>query len=92
MRRLLAASVSGLILLLAAPAALAADYPPKAVKSGVVRRAAPPAPVINVVPGEDSLAGTGLDTSVELGLGAGLILVGGTVLLVVRRRRGTVRS
>jgi hypothetical protein len=92
MRRVLAAIVFGLVLLIVAPAALADDYPPEPVTSGVSQRAAAPAPAVDLEEAEDSLAGTGFDGIVKLGVGAGLILVGSTALLVGRRRRSTVRS
>jgi hypothetical protein len=95
MRRLLAAIIFGLVLLVAAPAALAAegDYPPEAGSSGVVRHDPAPGPAVDPqLAGEDSLAGTGSDVAGELGVGAGLILLGSTTLLLVRRRRGMARA
>ena len=94
MRRLLATIIFGLVLLMA-PAALAAegDYPPEAASAGVERHAQAPGPVVDfTVSEEDGLAGTGWDVAGELGVGAGLILLGGTVLLLVRRRGGMSRA
>ena len=95
MHRLLAAIIFGMVLLVTAPAALAAegDYPPEAASAGVERHAQAPGPVVDfTVSEEDGLAGTGWDVAGELGVGAGLILLGGTVLLLVRRRGGLVRG
>ena len=95
MRRLLATTIFGLVLLLMAPAALAAegDYPPEAVSSGVVRHAPASGPVVDPqLAGEDSLAGTGFDFAGAVGVGVGLILLGGTALLLLRRRGGMARA
>jgi hypothetical protein len=90
MRRLLAATIFGLVMLVTAPAALADDYPPPPPSSGVSQRATPPAPVVESEQVDDGLALTGTDVTRELGVGAALILLGGTILLIGRRRRGTI--
>ena len=95
MRRLLAAIIFGMVLLVTAPAALAAegDYPPEGASAGVERHAQAPGPVVDfTATDEDGLAWTGLDVAAEVGVGAGLMLLGGTVLLLVRRRGGMSRA
>ena len=95
MHRLLAAIIFGMVLLVTAPAALAAegDYPPEAASAGVERHAQAPGPVVDfTATDEDGLAWTGLDVAGEVGVGAGLMLLGGTVLLLVRRRGGMSRA
>ena len=96
MHRLLAAIIFGMVLLVTAPAALAAegDYPPEAASAGVKRHVQAPGPVVDftATEKEDGLAWTGLDVAGEVGVGAGLMLLGGTVLLLVRRRGGMSRA
>jgi hypothetical protein len=95
MRRVLAGIIFGLVLVVTAPAALAAeaDYPPQAGKSGVARRAPAAAPTVeSQLAEEGGLAGTGSDLADELAFGGGLIVLGGLVLLLRRRRGGAVRG
>lgn len=80
MRGLLVAVALGLVVLVGVPAAHAADYPPGSPGIGIPGRPAPGQPT-------GILPRTGNDMSYELGIGAGLILVGGTILVVTRRRR-----
>jgi LPXTG-motif cell wall-anchored protein len=98
MRRVLAGIIFGLLLVITAPAALAAeaDYPPQAGKSGVVRRA-PAAPTVESAVESQlgqggGLARTGFDITDELAFAGGLIVLGGLVLLRRRRRGGAVRG
>jgi LPXTG-motif cell wall-anchored protein len=79
-RRLLAVVTLGLVVLLGVPAAHAAEYPPGSPGTGISTRPAAPGQVLE-------LAETGGDITRELGIGAGLIVVGGTLLIVTRRRR-----
>ena len=98
MRRVLAGIIFSLVLVITAPAALAAeaDYPPQAGKSGVVQRA-PAAPTVESAVESQlaeggGLAGSGFDVADELAFGGGLIVLGGLVLLLRRRRGGAVRG
>ena len=81
MRRLVAVMVFALLVLVVVPAARAADYPPGSPGTGISTRQARAGQSL------DGLARTGTDITHELGIGAGLIVVGGTILLVTRRRR-----
>jgi hypothetical protein len=92
MRRLLAAVIIGLILLLSVPAAYASDYPPRSSGGpGVLQRKAAPAAESAVVEQRydgGSLAWTGSDAMRNLfGLAAGLLIPGSVILIVARRRR-----
>lgn len=106
MRRLLATVVFGLVLLVAAPAAQASqasDYPPRTSGSGIFRRAPAPAPPPTSPPApppaaisrqrpQSDLVRTGGDAMRELGVGTGLVVLGGAILIVTRRRRVAVRG
>ena len=95
MRRVVAALIFSLVLMITASAALAAeaDYPPQPANSGVVRRAPAAAPAVDFqLAGEGSLARTGSDLADELAFGGGVILLGGIVLFLGWRRRGAVRG
>jgi hypothetical protein len=95
MRRVVAALIFSLVLMITASAALAAeaDYPPQPANSGVARRAPAAAPAIDFQLAEEgSLARTGSDVADELAFGGGLILLGGIVLFLGRRWRGAVRG
>jgi LPXTG-motif cell wall-anchored protein len=97
MRRVVAALIFSLVLMITASAALAAeaDYPPQPANSGVARRAPAAAPTIDSQLAEEgSLARTGSDVADELAFGGGLILLGGIVLFLGQRRRrsGAVRG
>jgi LPXTG-motif cell wall-anchored protein len=81
LRRFVAVTVFALLVLVVVPAARAADYPPGSPGTGISTRKARPGQPL------DDLARTGTDITHELGIGAGLIVIGGTVLLVTRRRR-----
>ena len=81
MRRFVAVTVFALLVLVVVPAARAADYPPGSPGTGISTRQAQTGQPLN------GLAQTGTDLTHELGIGAGLIVVGGTILLVTRRRR-----
>jgi LPXTG-motif cell wall-anchored protein len=81
LRRFVASIVFALLVLVAVPAARAADYPPGSPGSGISSRQAQAGQSL------DGLAQTGTDLTHELGIGAGLIVIGGTILLVTRRRR-----
>jgi LPXTG-motif cell wall-anchored protein len=81
LRRLVAVMVFALLVLVVVPAARAADYPPGSPGTGISTRQARPGQSL------DGLARTGNDITPELGIGAGLIVIGGTILLVTRRRR-----
>jgi LPXTG-motif cell wall-anchored protein len=93
MRRLLAAVVFGLVLLVAVPTVQAKDYPPEQAGGGVFRRppapAVPPAAISQQRP-ESDLAQTGSDASRNLGVGVSLVVLGSAILVVTRRRRGAV--
>jgi hypothetical protein len=94
MRRPLAAVIVGLILLLSVPAAYASDYPPHSSGgTGVLQRNAAPAAQSAVVEQRydgGGLARTGSDAMRNLlGLAAGLLVPGSLILVVARRRRAT---
>jgi LPXTG-motif cell wall-anchored protein len=80
-RQLLVAIVLGLVVLVGAPAAGAADYPPGSPGVGVPNRSA--------TGSTSALPRTGGDLTRELSLGAALLVAGGTILFVTRRRRGS---
>jgi hypothetical protein len=95
MRRVVTVLIFSLVLMITASAALAAeaDYPPQPANSGVARRAPAAAPTIDSQLAEEgSLARTASDVADELAFGGGLILLGGIVLFLGRRRRGAVRG
>jgi LPXTG-motif cell wall-anchored protein len=79
-RGLLVAVALAFVMLVGGPAASAdeSDYPPGPPGIGVPGRPAPPEP---------ELATTGTEVRHGLALGAGLIVTGGAILIVVRRRR-----
>jgi LPXTG-motif cell wall-anchored protein len=83
-RRLLVAVTLGLVVLVGAPTAHAADYPPKSPGIGIPSRPTP----AGQPTGAGGLPATGSNNlGNELGIGAGLIVAGGTILVVTRRRR-----
>ncbi|HYY81239.1 MAG TPA: hypothetical protein VFD04_18955 [Actinomycetes bacterium] len=91
MRSVLAGMVFGVVLLVTVPVAFAADYPPRPSGTSVTHRA--PARAAPVVQGaETSLAHTGGNLALELGVGAGFGFLGGAILVLTRRRQRAARG
>ena len=91
MRGMLVAVALGLVVLVGGPAAHAAqaDYPPGSPGIGVPSQPAPgqPAPAgPERLLREGLLPQTGNDLGGKLALGAGLIVAGGAIVIVTRRR------
>jgi LPXTG-motif cell wall-anchored protein len=81
MRAVLVGLVLGLVMLVGMPAVSAAEYPPGSPGIGTPDRAIPSGT-------SGALPRTGGDFYDEMGIGAALIVAGGAILIVTRRRRG----
>jgi hypothetical protein len=83
-RTLLVAAALGLVVLFGAPAAHADDYPPSSPGIGIHTRPAPPGQPTGAAGGLPATGSNNLGS--KLGVGAGLIVAGSTILVVTRRR------